>query len=943
MTEPVLCPKCQSAETFYSGERKEYHCGGCSHRWKFAASLEHHSLRIFLSYGHDPNEELVLLIKADLEKRGHDVWFDKSEIKTGDDWRRAITDGVLSSHRVLSFLSKHSTRDPGVCLDEIGIALGVKGGNIQTILVEGEAEAKPPSTISHIQWLDMHDWKKQRKAGGRAWAQWYQAKLDEIVRVVESEQSRQFAGEIAQLQEYLNPISSETRISFLFKKGFVGREWLFEAVEKWRTRENRDSRLFWITGAPGVGKSAFAAQLAHFGRDKIIAAQFVEWNQSPHRDPARVVKNLAFQLAARLPDYRKLLLTLPEIGALGEKKPTELFRYLLVDPLSQAIQGGRERYLIVIDALDEAKEGERNPLVELLAREAKLLPDWLGIIVTSRPEESVTGPLQGLKPCFLDTATETNRDDIRRYLNHTLSAQLSGRQDAGSLVDKILEKSEGVFLYIEHVCREIQEGHLSLDRPGDFPIGLGGIYQQFFSRQFPDFERYCAEIRPALRIILAALQPLPLEILQRLFHWQDEQLRDFTGLLGSLFPVASDQGVEIIRPFHKSLVDWLNDKTKAGKYYVSMAEGHRLLSEWGFAEYHHDPNRLPGYFLRHLPSHLLAAARTADAAEVMTEFGYHYARLERLGVAEVLQVTKDFIAVARAEVPRKQRDVLETWQRFHDDIAHILRRPSIVPQVELLQRADAHADTSPVTQSAEAWLKQNGTKHWWLRKLWRPRDVVRSACLRTLEGHTLRVTSVALHADGRRAVWARHPGATAAQLLGSRHRGQGGRGSPHRVPGDEGLFAREPHVHSRLRGGMARGRLCPTACWTIALGPQPGAAHQAQGPRRMPGLRRCGDGARLVARGPGVPKRDAHRGPARQPVRIWQPGGMAGAPVAPPFHGYASAGGSGMSWQPKRTVTVTAVLNLSFLHASPLRRTARLLMAKLQPLTSFFATKPLSR
>lgn len=51
-------------------------------------------LRIFLSYGHDANEELVRRIKADLEKRGHDVWFDKSEIKFGDDWRRSITEGI---------------------------------------------------------------------------------------------------------------------------------------------------------------------------------------------------------------------------------------------------------------------------------------------------------------------------------------------------------------------------------------------------------------------------------------------------------------------------------------------------------------------------------------------------------------------------------------------------------------------------------------------------------------------------------------------------------------------------------------------------------------------------------------------------------------------------------------------------------------------------------
>jgi hypothetical protein len=108
------------------------------------------TLRIFLSYGHDDNEPLVRRIKADLEARGHDVWFDKAEIKAGDDWRRAILDGIDRSNQVLSFLSKHSTRDPGVCLDEIAIAIGVKGGNIQTILVESETEVKPPASISHV-------------------------------------------------------------------------------------------------------------------------------------------------------------------------------------------------------------------------------------------------------------------------------------------------------------------------------------------------------------------------------------------------------------------------------------------------------------------------------------------------------------------------------------------------------------------------------------------------------------------------------------------------------------------------------------------------------------------------------------------------------------------------------------------------------------------------
>ena len=40
---------------------------------------------------------------------------------------------------------------------------------------------------------------------------------------------------------------------------------------------------------------------------------------SDHRDARRIVRTLAFQIATRLPDYRKLLLTLPEIQNTPER------------------------------------------------------------------------------------------------------------------------------------------------------------------------------------------------------------------------------------------------------------------------------------------------------------------------------------------------------------------------------------------------------------------------------------------------------------------------------------------------------------------------------------------------------------------------------------------------------------------------------------------------
>lgn len=615
----MKCPQCQTEATLWEGFWM------CKTHGQLPEPKPFAPLRLFLSYGHDANEELVRRIKADLEKRGHDVWFDKSEIKAGDDWRRSITDGITHSDRFLSFLSKHSTRDPGVCLDEIRIAIGAKGGNIQSILVESEQEVKPPPSISHIQWLDMHDWQEHGKIGEAAWEQWYQEKLAEIIRVVESDESRKFAGEIRTLEEYLKPVVSDfaadARIQNLLEKKLTGRAWLFEAVEKWRTAADRSSRIFWMMGLPGFGKSFFAAHLAHFyGRGTVVGVHFCAYDKPDHRSAPRIIRTLAFQLATRLPDYRKLLLTLPEIAELDRKQTAaELFDYLLANPLKLSITGGRERLLIVIDALDEAGGDGRNELVEMLARHAPSLPDWIGLVVTSRPESDVRAPLQGLNPFVLDTATEANRADLREYLRHELAPQLQPRPDAERLVEQILEKSEGVFLYAERFCDDVQRGHLSLDRPEQLPQGLGGIFFHYFQRQFPDLEKFRKDVRPALRAILAAREPLPVEILQRLFNWQEEELRDFTRPLGSLFQVAGETGHQVIKPYHKSLADWLEDESKAGPYFVSTKAGHRMLAEFGWANYERGIQEMSAYNLKCLPWHLHDAGMLNELYSLLHE------------------------------------------------------------------------------------------------------------------------------------------------------------------------------------------------------------------------------------------------------------------------------------------------------------------------------------
>ncbi|MBL8830543.1 MAG: hypothetical protein JNM18_26455 [Planctomycetaceae bacterium] len=79
---------------------------------------------------------------------------------------------------------------------------------------------------------------------------------------------------------------------------------------------------------------------------------------------------------------------------------------------------------------------------------------------------------------------------------------------------------------------------------------------------------------------------MPLGILQRLFNWEDEGLCDFNRQLGSLFPVTTEAGHEVIKPYHKSLADWLADETNAGTYFISIVEGHCMMANqlWKFTD-----------------------------------------------------------------------------------------------------------------------------------------------------------------------------------------------------------------------------------------------------------------------------------------------------------------------------------------------------------------------
>lgn len=529
--------------------------------------------KIFLSYAHkvdgnpDHTADLVDAIKQKLEQAGHEAWIDKQQLNPGKDWREGITQGIDESDRVLSFLSPRSVRDPGVCLDEIGIAMSHKHGAIATLLADKNIESKIPASVGHVQYLDVSDWQVMMEKGQSAWDAWLEVTTRKILGIIAANEG--FAGEIEDLKKVLSPMPGTAKIGKLIESGLIGRKWVKDAIADWRLNKLGE-RMFWLMGGPGMGKSTIAADLVHKSKLQAVAYHFCDYQVPESRSAHTFVTNLAFMLAARLPDYRRLLKgniqALPK--PVKEMTATELMERLVINPLRNKIDGGlrTDRLLIVVDALDEAEP----ELTDLLAKYLDFMPVWLGFVVTSRPDVKAA---LARYPAFEMQMNDTRNDeDLKAYLKDWQESDPDARLDPETQL-ALIYASQGNMLYLALAKEGYSSGIFSLNNPSQIPQGIGAVYLEWMKRQFggspltnPVWIDRCY---PFLELLCATPEPLPLSIAGSLLAWKGQDRIQALRPLGSLITKDSD----IFRLCHRSLGEWLSDPENINDYWVNVPDG----------------------------------------------------------------------------------------------------------------------------------------------------------------------------------------------------------------------------------------------------------------------------------------------------------------------------------------------------------------------------------
>ena len=227
--------------------------------------------KVFLSYGRRDAKEVAERLERDLEAAGYEVWMDVKKIGSGSMWQLAIEDGLREAQVVVSLLSPHAVRRVGdsdamdsVCLDELTFA---RTSSPPTPVVPAMVvPCEPPFIIYRLDYVHLTGWQESEQS--------YQAGLARLIEGIREA----LAGKVRYRlwEDRLRPLDFSDYMA-LKRKGFVGREWLFEEIDLWRFES--EERALLITGDPGAGKSSIVAQLVHANPDgQVIGYQCCKSN-----------------------------------------------------------------------------------------------------------------------------------------------------------------------------------------------------------------------------------------------------------------------------------------------------------------------------------------------------------------------------------------------------------------------------------------------------------------------------------------------------------------------------------------------------------------------------------------------------------------------------------------------------------------------------------------
>ena len=316
--------------------------------------------------------------------------------------------------------------------------------------------------------------------------------------------------------------------------------------------------IYWVMGKAGSGKSTLMNFLLNHmktaeslrswaGPKRLVTASFFFWNagSSIQKSQEGLFRSLLYEVLSQCPELTRTICSSkaktlrPFVG--GHEPWTRQELWHAISQLKDQCGAGA-RFCFFIDGLDEY-DGEPDHIVSVL----ESLRDWpdVKLCVSSRPYNEFKDAFG--RPSDPQLALEDlTHKDIKSYVQSTLEENphfkaLKARDDRSQdLVQEIVEKAQGVFLWVVLVVKSLLKGLRNADRVcdlqrrlRDFPETLEKFFRYMIASIEPVYREQTAQ---AFSCALEADYPLSLMV----YSFLDEENLDAV-VTARLNPLTSQQ------------------------------------------------------------------------------------------------------------------------------------------------------------------------------------------------------------------------------------------------------------------------------------------------------------------------------------------------------------------------------------------------------------------
>jgi NACHT domain len=342
-------------------------------------------------------------------------------------------------------------------------------------------------------------------------------------------------------------------------------------------RDNDDSRLLWIKGDPGKGKTmmmiALVAELSKQLKDKpgsgVLSYFFCQSTDLRLNNAVSVLKGLIYLLV----DQQKTLVR--HLRKYYDTSGPPLFEdvnalYALSAILADILHDlSITRIYLMVDALDECDSGS-NELLKVITNREPGLSSRVKWLVTSRNRLDIE---ESLRPdgSRLKISLELNSFHISHAVDAFIDFKVQELAEQKRYDDTLQkevrsylhENAEGTFLWVALVCKKLRDVRLWKTKSvlREFPPGLEPLYERMMEQiQYgddPEEVGFCTQIlssvtltyRPIYLKELVAVAGLPEEFSSNL-----QSLNELVDLCGSFLTIRE----EIVYFVHQSAKDYFS-------------------------------------------------------------------------------------------------------------------------------------------------------------------------------------------------------------------------------------------------------------------------------------------------------------------------------------------------------------------------------------------------